>query len=129
MKGIETFILSAYPVTGGSGKSFEDAIVFNEGMSEHEYVGMEYEIARDFFMMNPNVDEAQFEMQSLCHKEEKVYDILTYKVSIGKLGAGGIEFEEEKVKIYFDITANFGKHNPCISDKENELCVEDYTEI
>jgi hypothetical protein len=83
------------PISGGYGTSFEDAVIIEiPNMSavflEKYLLGAIYHIRGVRY---------EHTLQSLIHKDEKTYDVLTCKI-MDKLG------DEEK--IYFDITQYWG---------------------
>jgi len=118
MKDFKDMIQQFYPVSGGDGTSIEEAIVFNEGLSESEYVDMEYSIANDLSILTPDIDGARLKSQSLLFDGDRAFDVLKYVVRPAGMPTGGEESSE--LEIYFDITANFGKDCQQIPDTEEE---------
>ena len=86
-----------YPISGGKGKSIEDAIII-ECEKETDGVLIEYEVVADIMKLNNT--KGRFHMQSLSHKGDKHYDKLV------------ISFDDEPDKFcsyYFDISNFYGK--------------------
>jgi hypothetical protein len=86
-----TTAMAEITYTGGDGSTVETAIVIEGALGESDGVGSEYE------WLAKNRPDAKMQSQALLNDGGKVYDLLIVQT-------GG---KEEK--IYFDITAFFGK--------------------
>jgi hypothetical protein len=86
-----TAVLAEITFEGGDGATIETAIVIMGAAGEQDGVASEYE------WLAKNRPDAQMESQALLNEGDKIYDLLVVRSG------------SKKEKIYFDITAFFGK--------------------
>ncbi len=98
---IKRELLTKYPIRGGYGKSFEDAIEFDIKAAQ-EFVELEHNLVR---FLGFNIHKIyRVNKQHLKKHEDKIYDIL-HVFEIDRYG------EKFVAEIYFNITVCWQKKN------------------